>query len=200
MQQTKNNNDDNNENKNMHDNKNNNDNNNNNNNNKNTHFQVIILGCGPAGLTAALYTARANLAPLLLEGNQPGGQLTTTTEIENYPGFPHGVDGFELVQNMKQQSQRFGATCKSEQCIATNLKKKPYVITTHTNEYTADSIIIATGAAAKYLGLKNELELIGHGVSACATCDGYFFKEKIVVVIGGGDTACEEANFFNKIC
>lgn len=160
-----------------------------------SHHKVIIVGTGPAGYTAALYTSRANLAPLVFEGAQPGGQLTITTEVENFPGFRHGVMGPQLMEEMREQVLRFGTTIKSETVLKANLQVRPFQITTDKGEYTADAVIIATGASAKWMGIQKDEQLsrTGGGVSACATCDGFFFRGKEVVVVGGGNTAVEEA-------
>ena len=161
--------------------------------------KVVIIGSGPAGHTAALYTARANLSPLILEGHEPGGQLTTTTDVENFPGFPDGIQGPELMDNMKKQAQRFEAEYRQETVTNIDTTNRPFKITCESgNELEAETVIISTGASAKYLGLPNEMELIGRGVSACATCDGFFYRDRVVHVVGGGDTAMEEANFLTK--
>ena len=160
--------------------------------------RVVILGSGCAGSTAAIYAARADLEPLVLEGHEPGGQLSLTTDVENYPGFPDGVQGPELVALMKKQAARFGAVFKMELAKRVDLGKRPFVIETDEQEYQTQSLIVASGASAKLLGLESEKALIGHGVSTCATCDGYFFRDQSVVVVGGGDTAVEESMFLTK--
>ena len=160
---------------------------------------VVIIGSGPAGLTASIYTARANLSPLLIEGWQSGGQLTTTTEVENYPGFARGIMGPELMKDMRAQAGRFGTEFLTGDVTAVNLAQRPFTLTVD-GEHTVQTrtVIIATGASAIPIGLKNEARLTGHGVSTCATCDGFFFKEKELLVVGGGDSALEEANFLTK--
>lgn len=161
--------------------------------------KVVIIGTGPAGLTAAIYTGRADLKPLVLEGHEPGGQLTLTTEVENFPGFENGVMGPELMGTMKKQATRFGAEFLATMCTDVDLSKRPFTVTTSQgHSYLAESIIVSTGASAKWLGLPNEKELTGRGVSTCATCDGFFYRDKIVHIVGGGDTAMEDATFITK--
>ena len=162
--------------------------------------KLIIIGTGPAGYTAAIYAARADLAPLVFVGSQLGGQLTTTTEIENFPGFPSGIDGPELMFNMSQQAEKFGARYAYEEVISVTREECSglFVVTTNQAAYKAQAVIVATGATARYLGLPGEKELIGHGLTACATCDGAFYRDVPVCVVGGGDSACEEAHFLTR--
>jgi thioredoxin reductase (NADPH) len=165
----------------------------------NSIYNVVILGSGCAGNTAAIYTSRANLRPLILEGHEPGGQLSITTEVENFPGFPQGIHGPQLVLNMKEQAQRFGAIFQQGRVVHADLSKRPFTLDLEDGEkIQASTLIVATGASARWLGLENELKLIGRGVSSCATCDGPFFRNKKIMVIGGGDSAMEEANFLSR--
>ena len=160
----------------------------------------LIIGSGPAGYTAAIYASRANISNVMYEGIQPGGQLTTTTEIENFPGFPTGIEGFDLMENMKQQAERVGSDIRSGVVTSIDLSKRPFVATIDGNtQIEAETVIIATGASAKYLGIDDEKKYAGMGVSACATCDGFFYRKKTVAVVGGGDTACEEASYLSNI-
>lgn len=161
--------------------------------------KTIIVGTGPAGLTAAIYLARANLNPLIIEGPEPGGQLTTTTEVENFPGFPDGIMGPELMDNMRKQAERFGAEFKTGWVTEVDTSKRPFTLKVEgLGELQAETLIISTGASAKYLGLPGERENVGRGVSTCATCDGFFYRGKKIIVVGGGDSAMEEANFLTR--
>jgi thioredoxin reductase (NADPH) len=162
------------------------------------HYKVIVIGSGPAGLTSAIYTARANLKPLVVAGLTFGGQLMLTTEVENFPGFVHGIQGPELMQNMIQQAERFGAEMVYDDVTKIDLSKKPFVLEVGKESYTADSVIVASGASTLWLGLPSEEKFRGKGVSSCATCDGFFFKDREIIVVGGGDSAMEEASYLTK--
>ena len=163
-----------------------------------TIHKTIIIGSGPAGLTAAIYAGRANLKPIVFEGNQPGGQLTITTDVENFPGFPDGIMGPEMMDLFRDQAKKFGAECFFKHVTKVDFSAKPYKVFVGKQEYLSDTVIISTGASARMLGLKEEEELMGYGISTCATCDGYFFKGRNIVVVGGGDSAMEEASFLTK--
>ena len=165
-----------------------------------TKTKCLIIGSGPAGYTAAIYASRANLEPIVIEGNQPGGQLTTTTEIENFPGYPNGITGPDMMEELRTQAERFGAKVVTGLVAKVDFSSQPLkVYTDEGNAYEAQTVIIATGASAKYLGLDDEKKYAGMGVSACATCDGFFYRKKTVAVVGGGDTACEEATYLSNI-
>ena len=162
--------------------------------------KCLIIGSGPAGYTAAIYASRANIAPVVYEGMQPGGQLTTTTAIENFPGYAEGINGFEMMEDLRKQAERFGADVRTGEITAIDLSKRPFkVVVDESTEIEAETVIISTGASAKYLGLADEKKYAGMGVSACATCDGFFYRGKTVAVVGGGDTACEEATYLSNL-
>ena len=163
--------------------------------------RCLIVGSGPAGYTAAIYAGRANLKPIQYCGPQTGGQLTQTTEVENFPGYPQGVDGNQMMMDLREQAQRFGADIRDGEIVKADFSRKPYLLTTDNGtEIETETVIVATGASAKYLGLSDEQKYAGQGVSACATCDGFFYRKKVVAVVGGGDTACEEATYLAGLC
>jgi len=164
------------------------------------HQRLIILGSGPAGYTAAIYAARANLGPLVIQGSQPGGQLTTTTDVDNYPGYKDGVQGPQMMEDFREQAERFGTEIVWDTIVSVDLSQRPFVLKGEEGSFSCDALILATGASARYLGLPSEAAFMGRGVSACATCDGFFFREQDVVVVGGGDTAVEEAIYLANIC
>lgn len=164
------------------------------------HTKCLIIGSGPAGYTAAIYTGRADLKPILIEGEQPGGQLTITTEIENFPGYPEGVNGQAMMDDLRKQALRFGADCRRGRVMNADLTSRPFMVTTDKETIEAETIIVSTGASARWLGLDSEKKFYGNGVSACATCDGFFYRKKTVAVVGGGDTACEEASYLATLC
>ncbi|MFA7390209.1 MAG: FAD-dependent oxidoreductase, partial [Proteiniphilum sp.] len=166
----------------------------------NEKIRCLIIGSGPAGYTAAIYASRANLEPVLYEGMEPGGQLTTTTEVENFPGYPEGITGPEMMEDLKKQATRFGSDVRSGRATAVDFSVRPFKVTIDNEKVIeADTVIISTGATAKYLGLDDEKKYAGQGVSACATCDGFFYRKKKVAVVGGGDTACEEATYLSGL-
>ena len=165
---------------------------------RNQAFEVIIIGSGPAGYTAGVYTSRARLRTLIISGTLPGGQLMTTSEVENYPGFPNGIFGPELMMNMREQAERFGTVIVDDEVIRVDFSKRPFIVTTHSENYEAESVLICTGASPRKLGIEGEQQFAGRGVSYCATCDGPFFKGEDIIVVGGGDTALEEATFLTK--
>ena len=168
--------------------------------NKVEHVRCLIVGSGPAGYTAAIYASRANLNPVEYSGLQPGGQLTQTTTVENFPGYPEGVDGNQMMMDIREQAEHFGADIRDGEIVKVDFSESPYKLTTDSgHELTADTVIIATGASAKYLGLDDERKYDGQGVSACATCDGFFYRKKTVAVVGGGDTACEDALYLSGL-
>ena len=163
--------------------------------------RCLIIGSGPAGYTAGIYTGRADLKPILYEGEQPGGQLTITTEIENFPGYPNGISGTAMMDDLRQQALRFGADIRSGYIVEADFSHRPFHLKDdHGTEIEADTVVVATGASAKWMGIESEKQFYGQGVSACATCDGYFYKNQVVAVVGGGDTACEEANYLATLC